>query len=57
MSKRLAVATPPDGKKGGLAFPEEILRKEVSCMRWKVIIVRVIIITGVILVLCTKVAA
>lgn len=57
VSKRQAVATPPDGNEGGLAFPEEIIRKEVRCMRWKVIIVRVIVITVVILHVLTKTAA
>ena len=41
---------------GGLAFPEEKFRKEVRCMRWK-IIVRVIVITVVVLHVLTKVAA
>jgi len=57
VSKRQAVATPPDGNEGGLAFPEENIRKEVRCMRFMKIVIRVIAITGVIMVLCTKVAA
>lgn len=57
VSKRQAVATPPSRKEGGLAFPEEKFRKEVRCMRWKVIIIRAIAIAGAILVLTSKVAA
>lgn len=42
---------------GGLAFPEEKIRKEVRCMRVIKIIVRVVTLTGVILHVLTKVAA